>query len=265
MFDEKRIKELKRIYPDLPVSLIAALCKREPTEAQSMFLRTMLIQLKHHEILGSVEKETFISIDQSTSKVREFALKNPDFYLPDSKIAIDIDGASHDQSISKMNIDATRERFYAALGIIHLLVPNQQAMSCSDCNDYCSRVLIATILHRQSVFKIGNQAHAKAQKHIYDERMRFMKSFPLLKEYFPFQPETYTYDPKNSWAKYMLGIKHDLEFNEKENLKNRTLTNQELLHTYLNLITSMNKEEIASRLNITVRTLDRRLSVLNGS
>ncbi|HXH75044.1 MAG TPA: hypothetical protein VNJ08_08770 [Bacteriovoracaceae bacterium] len=261
MFDEKRINELKRIYPDLPVSLIAALCKREVTQAQSMFLRTMLSQFRHHKILGSVEKETFLCIDQSTLKVREFALKNPDFYLPDFKIAIDVDGASHDQSISKMNNDATREKFYDALGILHLLVPNQQAMSCSDANGYCLRVLIPIILNRKSVYTIGNQAHAKAQKHIYEQRMKFINIYPELKAYFPFQPEKYVYNRGMIWAKYMLGIKQDLWVDSEETSEGK-LTNQEILHTYSNLISLMNKEDIASQMKITVRTLDRRLSTL---
>jgi transposase-like protein len=49
---------------------------------------------------------------------------------------------------------------------------------------------------------------------------------------------------------------------DDEEISEGKLTNQEILHTYLNLISLMNKEDIASQMKITVRTLDRRLSTL---
>lgn len=264
VFDERRVKELKELYPDMPVSLIASLCRREPTQAQSIFRKTILNHLTHNKFRGSIEHETFFCIDRTHGKIKEFDFKSPDIYLPEYKIAIDVDGSSHTQSISKMNNDSLRESFYKSLEIDHLEIPNEKAMNCADANDYCSRVLIPLILQKKTEFQIGKSFHAKAQKEIHSHRLRFLNAYPELSSYFPVSEE-YVYRPDMYWRKYMLGLIHYIPVEGLNVEKGSLVTDQQILHTYLGLIPYTDKHEIAKSLGVSTRTLERRLASIVSS
>jgi hypothetical protein len=208
------LTKLVRSFASMPYEQQQFLAGKEITNPHRQLADKLLSFLRSVNYEGIVELDTLIVKKEGS----EFRIRSVDLYLPELNITIEVDGALHDQSIRKINMDNSRDNFYVELGLlppyrmdnVDVLIKQRSSRNCNE--------LLTLIKEQQEKKKQNPELFTRSMKRVDDDRKSFYKRYPDLISIFP---SLHTPYKNNQWVKRHLGLSIKLKGKQLTNKRGR--------------------------------------------
>jgi very-short-patch-repair endonuclease len=196
---ESILKELNTYCSSMPTEQKEFLAGKEITTPHRELVDKLLIFLKSINYEGVIELDTLI-VKRDGPNLRTRSI---DLYLPELNITIEVDGCLHDKSNRKINMDNSRDAFYAELGLLPPYRMDNEDVLIKERSSRNCRELLALIKEQQEKKRQNPEMFARAMKTIDDGRKAFYKRYSALYSIFPSLSTPYK---NNQWVKRHLGL-----------------------------------------------------------
>lgn len=266
MLEKPEIKSLyeliSRDCPSMPILQRKHLASKEVTEAHRAMVNKLLPFLKGIEYSGTIEVDTLIVLHEKIGKYclqDRFRIRSADIYLPDLNILIEIDGRTHDYSISKISSDEVREDFYVSLGLFPpFRIDNSDVFIQSRVVRNCKEIM-RFIEQQHERILTHPEEFIRSKKLVEINRRAFYRQYPSLKSLFPSIASGIV---KERWVKKNMGLVYKMSAGGRSSVRGRPMKIgfdllKEKIEELLRKSPQLTKPQIAAHLGYSLRQYNR--------